>query len=103
MQLDILRDHDGSFAPILIPKHERRFAGFDAKIIAMYARGLSVREIWAFMAEQYGKDVSADFISSVTDGNPPDRFAHGAQRLHGKGDKNKPLPLASQYRERYRS
>src|SRR5690606_13271417 len=53
--------------PILIPKHERRFTGFDDKIIAMYARGMSVREIQAFLAEQYGTDVSPDFISSVTD------------------------------------
>src|SRR5690606_37010451 len=53
--------------PILIPKHERRFTGFDDKIIAMYARGMSVREIRAFLAEQYGTEVSADFISSVTD------------------------------------
>lgn len=67
VRLDIPRDRDGSFEPILIPKHERRFTGFDDKIIAMYARGMSVREIRAFLAEQYGTDVSADFISSVTD------------------------------------
>lgn len=67
VRLDIPRDRDGSFAPILIPKHERRFTGFDDKIIAMYARGMSVREIRAFLAEQYGTEVSADFISSVTD------------------------------------
>ncbi|MEM5373574.1 transposase, partial [Paraburkholderia azotifigens] len=42
---------DGSFEPILIPKHERRFTGFDERIIAMYARGMSVREIQAFLAE----------------------------------------------------
>jgi putative transposase len=56
-----------TFAPILIPKHERRFTGFDERIIAMYARGMSVREIQAFLAETYGTDVSPDFISSVTD------------------------------------
>lgn len=67
VRLDIPRDRDGSFEPILIPKHERRFTGFDDKIIALYARGMSVREIQAFLAEQYGTDVSADFISSVTD------------------------------------
>ena len=54
-------------APILIPKHERRFTGFDDKIIAMYARGMTVREIQAFLAEQYGTEVSPEFISSVTD------------------------------------
>ena len=67
LRLDIPRDRDGSFAPILIPKHERRFTGFDDKIIAMYARGMTVREIRAFLLEQYGTDVSRDFISSVTD------------------------------------
>lgn len=68
LRLDVPRDRDGSFQPILIPKHERRFTGFDDKIIAMYARGMSVRDIRAFLAEQYGTEVSADFISSVTDG-----------------------------------
>lgn len=63
----IPRDRDGSFAPLLIPKHERRFTGFDDKIIAMYARGMTVREIQAFLLEQYGTEVSPEFISSVTD------------------------------------
>jgi transposase-like protein len=67
LRVDIPRDRDGSFAPILIPKHERRFTGFDDKIIAMYARGMTVREIQAFLTEQYGTEVSPEFISSVTD------------------------------------
>ena len=67
VRVDLPRDRDGSFAPILIPKHERRFTGFDDKIIAMYARGMSVREIQGFIAESYGTQVSPDFISSVTD------------------------------------
>ncbi len=66
LRLDIPRDRQGSFNPLLIPKHERRFTGFDDKIVAMYARGMSVREIQAFMAQQYGTEVSPDFISSVT-------------------------------------
>ena len=65
--VDVPRDRDGSFEPILIPKHERRFTGFDERIIAMYARGMSVREIQGFLAEHYGTEVSPDFISSVTD------------------------------------
>ncbi|MCO2636641.1 IS256 family transposase [Pseudomonas aeruginosa] len=64
---DVPRDRDGSFEPILIPEHERRFTGFDERIIAMYARGMSVREIQGFLAEHYGTEVSPDFISSVTD------------------------------------
>ena len=67
LRLDIPRDRNGSFSPILIPKHERRYTGFDDKIIAMYARGMTVREIRAFLSEQYGTEVSPDFISSVTD------------------------------------
>jgi len=67
VRVELPRDRDGSFEPILIPKHERRFTGFDDKIIAMYARGMSVREIQGFIAESYGTQVSADFISSITD------------------------------------
>jgi transposase-like protein len=67
IRIDVPRDRDGSFQPILIPKHERRFTGFDDKIIAMYARGMTVREIQAFLREQYGTEVSPEFISSVTD------------------------------------
>lgn len=67
VRVELPRDRDGSFAPILIPKHERRFTGFDDRIIAMYTRGMSVREIQAFLAESYGTEVSPDFISSVTD------------------------------------
>ena len=67
LRLDIPRDRAGSFEPLLIPKHERRFTGFDDKIVAMYARGMTVREIQAFLVEQYGTQVSPDFISSVTD------------------------------------
>jgi transposase-like protein len=67
LHLQIPRDRDSSFEPILIPKHERRFTGFDDKIIAMYARGMTVREIQAFLQEQCGTEVSPEFISSVTD------------------------------------
>lgn len=67
LSIDIPRDRNGHFVPILIPKHERRFTGFDDKIIAMYARGMTVREIRGFLAEQYGTEVSAEFISAVTD------------------------------------
>ena len=67
VRIDVPRDRDGSFEPLLIPKHERRFTGFDDKIVAMYARGMTVREIQAFLAEQYGTEVSPEFISSVTD------------------------------------
>jgi putative transposase len=67
IRIEVPRDRDGSFEPILIPKHERRFTGFDDKIVAMYARGMTVREIQGFLLEQYATEVSPDFISSVTD------------------------------------
>ena len=67
MRIEVPRDREGSFEPLLIAKHERRFTGFDDKIVAMYARGMTVREIQAFLAEQYGTEVTPDFISSVTD------------------------------------
>jgi putative transposase len=67
LRIEVPRDRAGSFEPQLIGKHERRFTGFDDKIIAMYARGMSVREIQAFLAEMYAIDVSPDLISSVTD------------------------------------
>jgi putative transposase len=67
LRLDIPRDRDGSFNPVLIAKHERRFTGFDDKITAMYARGMTMREIQGFLLESYGVDVSPEFISSVTE------------------------------------
>ena len=67
LTLDVPRDRDGSFEPRLIAKHERHFSGFDDKIIALYARGLTVREIQAFLREMYAVDVSPDLISTVTD------------------------------------
>jgi len=67
LRIEVPRDRAGSFEPVLIPKHERRFTGFDDKIVAMYARGMTVREIQGFLAEQYGTEISPEFISSVTD------------------------------------
>ena len=67
LRVEVPRDREGSFEPLLIPKHERRFTGFDDKIVAMYARGMTVREIQGFLAEQYGTEVSPEFISTVTD------------------------------------
>jgi len=67
LRVEVPRDREGSFEPVLIPKHERRFTGFDDKIVAMYARGMTVREIQGFLLESYGMEVSPEFISSVTD------------------------------------
>jgi putative transposase len=65
--IDVPRDRAGTFEPQLIPKHERRFTGFDDKILALYARGMTVREIQAFLAEMYAVEISPDLISAVTD------------------------------------
>jgi transposase-like protein len=67
LPIDVPRDREGTFAPRLIAKHERRFTGFDDKILALYARGMTVREIQAFLAEMYAVEVSPDLISTVTD------------------------------------
>jgi putative transposase len=67
LRIEVPREREGTFEPQLIGKHERRLTGFDDKIIAMYGRGMTVREIQGFMAEMYEVDVSPDLISSVTD------------------------------------
>ncbi|TWG67330.1 putative transposase [Aminobacter sp. J44] len=67
MTLSIPRDRSGTFDPKLIAKYQRRFPDFDAKIISMYARGMTVREIRGHLEELYGIDVSPDLISAVTD------------------------------------
>ncbi|HQW19496.1 MAG TPA: transposase, partial [Rhodocyclaceae bacterium] len=83
LRIDVPRDRQGSFEPLLIPKHERRFTGFDDKIVAMYARGMTVREIQGFLAEQYGTEVSPEFISSVTDAVLAEVTAWQARPLEG--------------------
>ena len=67
LRIEVPRDRDGSFEPLLIPKHERRFTGFDDKIVAMYARGMTVREIQGFLVESTALRSRPEFISSVTD------------------------------------
>ena len=65
--LAIPRDRHGRFDPALIAKYQRRFPGFDEKIIALYARGLSTRDIQAHVGELYGVTISPDLVSVVTD------------------------------------
>src|SRR5664279_1243796 len=65
--IDAPRDRDGSFEPQIVKKRQRRFVGFDEKILALYSRGLSVRDIRAHLQEIYGVEVSLDLISRVTD------------------------------------
>ena len=63
----IPRDREGTFDPKLIQRYQRRFPGFDDKIVSMYARGMTVREIQGHLLELYGLEVSPDVISTVTD------------------------------------
>jgi len=65
--LSVPRDRAGTFEPRLVPKGERRLDGFDGKVISLYARGLTVREIQGHLQELYGVEVSPDLISRVTD------------------------------------
>ncbi len=67
VQIDTLRDRNGSFEPQIVRKRQRRFEGFDEKILALYFRGLSTRDIEAHLAEIYGVKVGRDLISRVTD------------------------------------
>lgn len=67
LPLDIPRDRQGSFDPQIVGKHQTRWTGFDDKIISLYARGLTVREIQSHLEEIYGTEVSPSLISAVTD------------------------------------
>lgn len=67
LPIDIPRDQDRSFEPQIVPKHQTRWAGFDDKILSLYARGMTVREIQSHLEEMYGAEVSPTLISTVTD------------------------------------
>lgn len=67
VDIEVPRDRNGSFEPKIVSKHQRRFTGFDDKILSMYARGMSTREIQGHLAEIYQVEVSASLVSEVTD------------------------------------
>ncbi len=66
-EIEVPRDRQNEYEPLIIPKHQRRFDGFDNNIISLYSRGLSTRDIQAHLEEIYGVEVSPDLISTVTD------------------------------------
>jgi putative transposase len=66
IKLTTPRDRDGTFEPQLIPKHQRRLTGFDEKILALYAKGMTTRDIQEIVIELYGVDVSPTLISEIT-------------------------------------
>jgi putative transposase len=67
VEIEVPRDRKGSFEPKIVPRHQRRFSGFDDKILSMYARGMTTREIQGHLQEIYGVEVSPSLISEVTD------------------------------------
>jgi putative transposase len=67
IEIETPRDRNGTFEPVLVKKHQRRFTGFDDKILSMYARGMTVRDIQAHLTEMYGTEISPSLISTVTD------------------------------------
>jgi len=67
MQIEIPRDREGSFEPVIIPKGQTRFAEFDDKIISLYSRGMTTREIQSHLEEIYGVEVSPTLVSTVTE------------------------------------
>src|SRR5210317_2278765 len=66
LDIDVPRDRDSSFDPLILPKRQSRFHGFDDKIIAMYARGMTTRDIQAHLEEIYGVEISPTLVSQVT-------------------------------------
>ena len=81
VEVEIPRDREGSFEPQLVAKHQRRLEGFDEKVLALYGRGMSTREIQGFLEEIYGTEVSPTLISRVTDAVNADVELWRARRL----------------------
>lgn len=67
LEIEVPRDREGSFEPVLVRKRQRRVSGLDEKILGLYARGMTMGEIQGFLAEQYGTGVSVELISTVTE------------------------------------
>lgn len=79
--IDVPRDRDGSFEPVVVPKHQRDIGPMEAKILALYAKGMSCRDIQETLQELYGIEVSGEFISSVTDAVLEEIRAFQSRRL----------------------
>jgi putative transposase len=67
VRITVPRDRAGSFAPVVVPKHSRRLAGFDDAVLSLYAKGLTTGDIANHLADVYGSEVSRDLVSRVTD------------------------------------
>ncbi len=67
LTIQVPRDRAGTFAPVVVPKHQRRIAGFDEAVISLYAKGMTTGDIAKHLSDLYGSDVSRDLVSTVTD------------------------------------
>lgn len=67
VDLEVPRDRNGSFDPVIVPKRKRRLGGVEDMILSLYARGMSTRDITEHLAEVYGASVSAATVSRITD------------------------------------
>jgi transposase-like protein len=81
LDVAVPRDRDGSFEPQLVPKHQRRLKGFDEKILALYAKGMTTRDIQQVVKELYGVDVSPTLVSEITSGLDVEAKAWQTRRL----------------------
>ena len=83
VDLEVPRDRDGSFDPIVVPKHTRRLSGFDSQVLSLYAKGFTTGDIVEHVEEIYGSPVSKDLVSTVTDAVVEDLKAWQHRPLDG--------------------
>lgn len=86
VEIAVPRDREGTFTPIVVPKHQTTMVGIEDQIIALYARGMTTRDIQTHLTDLYGARVSPTLVSHVTDKlyySAQERIVDGAQALHG--------------------
>ncbi len=67
LPIEVPRDRDGEFEPVVVPKHKRDISGIEEKVISLYGRGMSTRDIHEQIKEIYGIEISAEMVSKMTD------------------------------------
>ena len=83
VEIEVPRDREGTFEPVIVKKRQRRLTDVDAIVLSLYARGLTTGEISAHFAEIYGASVSKDTVSRITDKVIEDMQAWSARPLQG--------------------
>jgi putative transposase len=96
LPIEVPSDRNGTFEPQLVPKHQTRWNGFDERILSLYARGMTVREIRAHLQEMYGAEVSPSLIFAATDA-VVDEVGSGS-RAHWTRSIRSPTWIASTWR-----